>query len=784
MKYPSTALPKGRLRAASIALAAATAATLGGGCGGADAPSDGADASSTRQQAQAAARNTSNTSSTGTTGTTGRTGTDPRTPQAAVQGLAQITLGSTARAEQMQVPFSFGQPFAPGALRADAGLVAALPDGSQLPLQMDVKATHADGSVRHAVVSGVLPRLAAAAQVPLVLQAGPAPRVAGVPYTPAELLRGGFKAGVQVTVDGRVYTAAAETLLQQDGAGRWLQGQVANEWLLQAPLRDAAGNAHPHLSARFAVRGYAGQNRAKVDVVLENDWAYEPAPRNFVYDLRVTLGSAVALEQKALTHFHHARWKKTFWWGGEPQLQVQHRTESLLASRALPSYDGSIVPTEAALSGLAQNWANASTGLMTIGIMTPYMPQTGARSDIAPLPRWAALYLLSMDPRAKAVTLGVGDLAGTWPIHYRDKGTGLPVSLLDRPYASVIAPYGDTVNPKTGKSDAFPACGGDCSTAPNQPDRAHQPSLAYVPYLVTGDHFYLEELLFWANYNMVALNPYYRGFEKGLLRNEQVRGQAWSLRTLGQAAYITPDAHPMKAYFKQRVTDNLDWYNATYTIARPNALGAYDGSGQYAMEATGYGTPSGANTGVAPWQDDYLTWSIGHLAELGFDSARPLLAWKAQFPIGRMTAPGFCWIDGASYALAVKAAPGGAWFSSFDQAYQATMRDKAADGSAISMVNSTGARYLDQPCGSQAQADWLTQRDKDLGQWRQPWLAGEMTGYASAVDGMVAQMQPALAVSASFGLPGAQAAWDRFATRSVKPDYRVAPQWALVPRQR
>ena len=773
MKYPAS--PR-RMRTTSIALAAAAAASLVAGCGGsAEEQARSDSAAATRQQAQAAVDARS-----------GRTGADPTTAPAPapLQGLAEVTLGSTTRAEQAQVPFSFGHPFAPGALRPDSGLAGTLPDGTQLPLQMDVKATHADGSVRHAVVSGVLPRLPADGQVPVVLKAAPAPRVPSVPCTPAELLRAGFKAGVQVTVDGRSYGASADALLQQAGAGRWLQGQVANEWLLQAPLRDAAGNAHPHISARFAVRWYAGHNRTKVDVVLENNWAYEPAPRNFVYDLRVDVVNAPALQQAGLMHFHHARWKKTFWWGGEPQLQVKHRTESLLASGALPSYDASIVPTEAALSGLAQSWANASTGLMAIGIMTPYMPQTGARSDIAPLPRWTALYLLSADPRAKAVTLGVGDLAGSWPIHYRDKTTGLPVSLVDHPYMSLIAPYGDMVNPKTGKSDAFPPCGGNCSTAPIHPDRAHQPSLAYVPYLVTGDHFYLEELQFWVNYNMVALNPAYRGHDKGLLRNEQIRGQAWSLRTLGQAAYITPDTHPMKAYFNQRVAHNLDWYNATYTIAKPNLLGAYDGSGQYAMGATGYPTPSGASTGLAPWQDDYFTWSVGHLAELGFDNARPLLAWKAQFPIGRMTAPGFCWISGADYSLAVKPATGAAWFTSVEQVYLASMRAQAPDGSAIPMVNSTGARYLDQPCGSQAQADWLTQREKDLGSWRQPWLAGEMTGTPRAVDGMVAQMQPALAVAASFALPGAQAAWDRYAARSAKPDYRAAPQWAVVPRQR
>jgi len=37
-------------------------------------------------------------------------------------------------------------------------------------------------------------------------------------------------------------------------------------------------------------------------------------------------------------------------------------------------------------------------------------------------------------------------------------------------------------------------------------------------------------------------------------------------------------------------------------------------------------------------------------------------------------------------------------------------------------------------------------------------------------------------VAASFGVPNAQAAWTRFISRTVKPNYAVAPQWAVVPR--
>ena len=40
--------------------------------------------------------------------------------------------------------------------------------------------------------------------------------------------------------------------------------------------------------------------------------------------------------------------------------------------------------------------------------------------------------------------------------------------------------------------------------SPLIPDNAHQPSLAYVPYLLTGDRFYAEEMAFWANYSDAA----------------------------------------------------------------------------------------------------------------------------------------------------------------------------------------------------------------------------------------------------------------------------------------
>ncbi len=751
------------------ALAACILVACGGGSAS-SASSNGPDASSGNQD-QASSSPTDNP------------GSSSSTPTATVSAVTKVQVLSTAGApaSQSQVPLTFGQAFRPGDVGKTDGLLVTLADGSSVPYQVDVKARNADGSLRHAIISVDLAQLPAGTSEALTLSRTSSPPAAGAGATPAALLNAGFSASVNVNIGGTVYSASADALLASGNYTSWLAGPLVNEWLVSAPLKTAGGVEHPHLSARFAIRSYTGLDKARVDVIVENDWTYQPAPQNYTYDVDVLVGGKSVYSKTGLTHFHHARWRKVFWWGTAPQADVKHDIPYLLATRALPNYDTGVTISAAGLTGLKQRWDAKDTGPMGPGIVYTAMPGVGGRPDIGPLPQWSVIYLLSMDLTAKDITLGVGDLAGSWPIHYRDKTTGRPVSLDDHPYMTLLGHPGDAINPKTKQNDYFPACGGNCSTDPYhyQPDSAHEPSLAYLPYLVTGDHYYLEELQFWANWNILQNNPYYRGFEKGLVKSEQVRGQAWSLRTLAQTAYITPDDDAMKSYFVDRVGYNLKFYNDTYTNANPNQLGVLDGTGGFAAIAYFTAASTVDRTGIAPWQDDFFTWTVGYLADLGFSDAVPLLAWKAKFPVGRMTAPGYCWIDGATYSLAVRPNASSPLFSTLAEAYQATMRN--SDGSPL--VNSTGAKYLDQPCGSQAQADWRTQLDKDNKTTRGPWQAGEMTGYATSTEGFPSNMQPALAVAATSGVPNAKAAWDIFNSRPVKPDYSADPQWAVVPRQ-
>lgn len=664
-------------------------------------------------------------------------------PVNATGEITNLTVESTSSATQSNVPVTFGQVFAEGDVMAGVPLTAVLANGSRVALQVDAKAKHPDGSLRHAVISMIVPQLVAGQPQTLSLlkySALSKPEQ----HTPAALISSGFSAGVSVKIGGQLYTASADALLKAAKYTTWLSGPIVNEWLISTPLMSAQGIAHPHLSARFAIRSYSGVSKARVDVTLENDWAYEPNPQNFTYDAQISVGGKLAYEKLALTHLHHARWRKVAWWGTAPEVLVKHNSAYLIASRALPNYDQTVVTAESALVAIQTKFSGAATEPMASGMAAGYMPTTGGRNDIGLLPGWAVTYLLTMDKRAKDATLGTADLAGSWSAHYRDKVTDRPISVVNYPYMTILGRPTDAVNPLTKKSEFFPACAATTAcVTPHMVDAAHQPGFAYLPYLVTGDYYYLEELQFYSMWNLFNLNPGNRAYAKGLLWANQVRAQAWSMRTLSEAAYITPDGDPLKVQFETFLANNLDWYINTYS-ANPaaNKLGAL------VHQQLGDNGRS-----ISTWMDDFFTAAVGHTVELGYTKALPLLRWKAQFPISRLTGTGVCWIgNGMQYSLLVKDSATSPFYTSIADSYRAA----------------NTAEFLKLPCAGAEMALALHLK------------VGEMTGYSASVNGFPSNAQPALAYSVV--AKGGSEAWKVFAARSVKPNYGLGPQFAIVPR--
>lgn len=690
--------------------------------------------------------------------------------------ITTIEVDSTGSVNQVLIPVTFGQVFQKGDLPAGYTITARdTSSGEQFDTQVDIKASHNDDSLRHGVISFHLPSLVAGTTRQIALE-----RV--VATTPSalgsiqDLLDSSFEAGVSLDISGTAYSASATDALINGYTGTWLSGNQVMEWQGSLPLKSSAGVVHPHLQVYFHVRAYNGLGNVRVDYVLENNWAYIADPHHIQYDnLALTLNNQIVYQNTSLIHLKSARWRKTFWSNSEPSLHVAHDSAYLIGTQAVPNYDPGLINDipEVSLQSMADQWQSEvksyrrfttdsySYTYDKIDIMGPgpvvetYMPTTGGRADIGPLPRWSARYLLSMDKRAKQTTLGIGNLAGSWPVHYRDQATGLPLSIDDYPYATTNWSFNTGRNPTTGQNEHLPLCAGEgeiaCKPAPYTADTQHQPSWAYVPYLVTGDFYYLEELVFWANSNLISYHPEYRDLSKGIVKSDELRGQAWSLRTLARAAFITPDDYPMKGYFNEKLNNNLNYYNDTYTHnSAANKLG---------IITNGYAVGYDEYRGTASWQEAFFTWTIGHVYELGYEKAAPLLAWKAKFFDGLLAGSDFCWNIASAYFITVRDTRSSPFYDSFGEVYEKTLS------------NSFGsANLLDVTCNSPEMASLLNIQ------------VGEMIGYASSPTGYPANIQPAIAVAKMSGTSESDAAWSQFDSRSIKPDYRDYPNFAIVPR--
>jgi hypothetical protein len=461
--------------------------------------------------------------------------------------VTTVTLRAPAGLPLKDVPVTFGQVFRKGDIKQ-----GVLANAAQATVQADVKRTYDDGSVRFAVISLRVPELDGETLVTLS-DGGRRQLATRQPVQAAELLQTDFDATVTLRFpDGVERSASARELLRAAGpdAKTWLAGPVATEWLLDGTLGGPDGRPDPDLRVQFHVRAYAGCKWVRVSVVVEN--CLETWAGNIGYDVAVRIGKRgqVVYEKKNVDHRRLSRWRRDFWWPAAPaQADVAHDLAYLIASGALPNYDRSIVIPEKTLAALASQWAQSGeTDILGSGSLTKYMPTTGGRPEIGPYPNWTVQYLLSMDARAKAIVLGNGDLAGSWPIHVRSAKTGRILTLDERP-KFWISGYRDHDRERPlwqpDRKPPPPERTADGRPHPYylSPDVAHMGSYAYVPYLVTGDFYYLEEAYFWGNYALLAQWPVPRQDGRGLM-SDQIRGNAWGLRNIADAGSIAPDGEP------------------------------------------------------------------------------------------------------------------------------------------------------------------------------------------------------------------------------------------------
>jgi hypothetical protein len=510
-----------------------------------------------------------------------------------------------------------------------------------LQTQTDVKNRWPDKSIRFAIVSVLVP---AAAAYPVT--AGSA---SSGSFTPAA-----SDASVTFTIAGASYTA---TLPAPGADDRWLDGPLAHEARsVVAPASPVNGAAHPFLRVNFDRRTY-NDGTMRLDVSVENVLDKTGAT-TVTYDVTIRANGQTLFTKTAVQHYYLTRWRKVFAVGGTALSTPTPDLTPFNRSNALPPY----LP-------LVTNVVSAPTGtnyeILKQGALNPNMPAHGGRPELAPFPDWTARYLVHRNATQRAFVLANGDLSGSWPIHVREaEGSVKPgvgaeryVSLDQRPtiwYDSRAQSNGSDYI----KGSPLPIREyGSLTPGPGQsaliPDTAHQPSLAYVPYLLTGDRYYAEEMAFWGNYSMLRTynGDGVRG-ANGILAYNEVRGYGWALRNIVDAAAYYPDASPMRAYLGQKLASNLQWLD-DYANRQDPAANPF-------RVLWLNKRPEGSHY-IGLWEQNYLAFALDRSVKQGFVGGVAHRDAIARLQLKLFTSdPAYARSDAAPYLVGVgTAATGG-----------------------------------------------------------------------------------------------------------------------------
>ena len=610
----------------------------------------------------------------------------PPRPPLKAGPLATFRIVNDERGATRERVASFGQILREGALLPGQAVSVTL-NGAAADAQMDVKALYPDGSVRHGVLSVRLPALRGGAEAAGVLEAlavdQPAPRPVE-PSTPAVSVTLTFRSGalrdkaVQIDLPALARSSASRR------AAPWLSGALADERRYVAPAAQG-------VQVAFDVWTPA-VGPSRVDVVVHNDSADNAQIGTQTYDAVIALGGRETFRASRLVHYAWANWRRTIWSDGAPPPRMIPDLALLEDTGAVPRYVA-FRPDPARAQAL-NRLSVAGSGPLGFAALTPYMPTTGGREDIGPLPAWAVFYLQDPSRENLQTLLANADEAGSIPWHARNPKTDGPIDIDQHPGVWL-----------DGRGQASPgALERKYYTLDTkwQPDDAHQPSVAYLPYLLTGSQYYRDELAMQAGYVLLAMDPAYRGGKAGIVLGSQVRAVAWDLRTLANAAYILPSDDPLQAYFEAKLEGNLKEIVRRYVTGHE-----LDKAGELRGYIPGPYAVAGANP---PWQQDYVVIVLGWIDAMGYHDAQPILNWMSNFVAGRFTngARGYDPIYGTPYYLMVADPHSGAllnsWLAAFKWTFDAAKPVSALDSpdrgggyaalaraSLASIVNSTGS---------------------------------------------------------------------------------------------
>lgn len=579
--------------------------------------------------------------------------------------IVNLTIREKAGVTTSSYPLTFGHVFPEGVVTQ--GIAVKIGE-TILPTQFDVKRRYPDNSVKHGVISVIIPQITANQDLEISLVTAVENSSSGS-MTKAQILATGVESIIQLTglsdsgYSGDLTADLNESIDAAATLDYWLSGPVVTEIV----LRDKLNNS---LNANWEARFYPGWDGVRISNCVENvEGNYRG---NVDYAVSIQMGDnsnplSSHYSKSTFQHNRNSRWRKVLWIGQEPpEIEIRYDIDYLISTEQILNYDTSVTVSESAISSSYSRWQSTDHDIMGTGYIQTYFPTTGGREEIGQLPTWTVRYLLSMDNRMKKIMLNHAEMASGIHIHYRESDPtqsffGHIVSIDDRPTVYL----GREDYQYQDADDRLPDAIGSEDTVWHV-DRAHQTSFAYIPYMVTGERYYLDELYYWSGYDLGASNFSYRGSDQGIIA-DQVRGEAWAIRVLAQAAAIAPETDIEQVYIHQKVFNNINaWetetravdHHSLHTWGDISCWGEDGGRPTDSIIGCEYsktGKGSGVNEHInpvrhisTPWQDDWMILSLCHMKELGYNT-QELLSWLGEYSINRFSHPDASWFNGADY---------------------------------------------------------------------------------------------------------------------------------------
>lgn len=229
-------------------------------------------------------------------------------------------------------------------------------------------------------------------------------------------------------------------------------------------------------------------------------------------------------------------------WAPGTTRPITRTVAQLTAANLLPVFSSTNLVGSATPVPQAETYS-----ILGLSGLTAAMGTTGDRYDIGFFHDWAAYYLVTGNGLGSV--MAIAEAARSWNIVLRDPNTLAPMDCINTwTKASMVSgtPLIPTTNYKypygTGVGVAY--------------EEGHSPNFSYLPFLLTGDPYYLENLQFQAVRDLLEVGYGYRYTQQG-------RYLAWPLRTILMAVLSTPSNAPNWLLNQAQITAVLDAYGAS-----------------------------------------------------------------------------------------------------------------------------------------------------------------------------------------------------------------------------